>query len=74
MRILFVENNAVIANQVIAAFLTDHEVTAVPTISEARASAVASHCDAVLVEDDLDDGTGDELIGWRPVNSRMWIS
>jgi DNA-binding response OmpR family regulator len=67
-RILFVENHAVFANQVARAFLNDHEVTTVPGLSEARAVLAKGVVDAVLVDYDLDDGKGAELV--RELQSR----
>lgn len=64
MNILLVENHAVFATQVTGAFLGEHQVVVVPTISGARAEVDARHYDAVLVDYDLDDGKGEELVRW----------
>jgi len=62
MKILFVENHSVFAQQVITHFLPLHQVTVVPSLSGARASLAANPFDVLLVDYDLDDGKGEELI------------
>ena len=63
MRILFVENHAAFASTVMKAFLAAHEVTLVPTVSDALARLHdGGPFDAVLVDYDLDDGKGDEVV------------
>lgn len=62
MHILFVENHASFAKQVCAAFLNQHEVTVVSTLVSARVALDESQWDIVLVDYDLDDGKGVELI------------
>jgi CheY-like chemotaxis protein len=62
MKILFVENHAVFAGQVINQFLSRHTVSVVPSLAEAR-RALANHCfDLLLVDYDLEDGKGDSLV------------
>jgi DNA-binding response OmpR family regulator len=61
MRILFVENHLPFARGVMRQFLAEHEVTLVPTLAEAR-QALADPFHVVLVDYDLDDGQGDELV------------
>ncbi|MEZ5991504.1 MAG: response regulator [Planctomycetota bacterium] len=62
MDILYVENHAAFARQVTTAFLGSHEVTVVPTIRQARTELAAHNWDAVLIDYDLDDGKGIELV------------
>ena len=62
MRILFVDNHAELTSVVTAAFLAAHEVSIVPTIAGARAALAANAFDVALVDYDLDDGKGDELV------------
>ena len=63
MRLLFVENHAIFAATVIEQFLDGHDVLVCPSLASAR-RAVMEHVkfDAVLVDYDLDDGKGDELV------------
>lgn len=61
MRILFVENHQVFADTVIAAFLSDDEVTVVPTLRAALALD-ANTFDVALVDYDLDDVKGDAVV------------
>jgi DNA-binding response OmpR family regulator len=62
MKILFVENHFVFAKQVTTHFLSAHQVTVVPSLSEARASLAANQFDLLLVDYDLDDGKGEQLV------------
>ena len=62
MRILFVENHPVFAKTVVAEFLSAHEVACVPSVREAVRQLEAGAFDAVLVDYDLDDGKGDEVV------------
>jgi DNA-binding response OmpR family regulator len=62
MKILFVENHSIFAKQVISCFLSAHEVTVVPSLAIARINLKSNHYDVVLVDYDLDDGKGAELI------------
>lgn len=62
MRILFVENNATFAALVIKTFLPAHEVEVVPTLVAARKLLAAGGWDVALVDFDLDDGKGIELV------------
>ena len=62
MRILYVENHAVFAANVIRQFLSQHSVTVAPSFSAARHALEAGHFDLLLVDYDLDDGKGDELV------------
>jgi DNA-binding NtrC family response regulator len=62
MRILFVENHSVFANVVCGEFLGRHSVEVVPTLALARAKLRTHPFDLVLIDYDLDDGKGDELV------------
>ena len=62
MRILFVENHSVFADNVMRQFLSQHTVTIVPDLSAARQTLRAGEFDLVLVDYDLDDGKGDALV------------
>ena len=62
MKILFVENHAIFAKQVINCFLSAHEVSVVPSLAVARIDLKKDHYDIILVDYDLDDGKGAELI------------
>jgi DNA-binding response OmpR family regulator len=62
MKILFVENHAVFAAQVIPLFLSSHAITLVPSMAEARRALSTSEFDLLLVDYDLDDGKGEELL------------
>ena len=62
MKILFVENHAVFARTVVEAFLAELQVTIAPSLAEARRQLDAGIFEAVLVDFDLDDGKGEELI------------
>ena len=64
MKLLFVENHEEFAAVVIGAFLSQHEVTRVASVSAARAALTRGSFDAVLVDYDLDDGKGDLLVAW----------
>lgn len=64
MRILYVENHAEFAATVCASFLADHEVQIAPSIASARIALRAARFDAILVDYDLDDGKGDEIVRW----------
>lgn len=61
MRILFVENHARFARLTTKQFLYEHQVTTVPSLCGAR-EALKHDFEVVLVDYDLDDGKGDELI------------
>jgi CheY-like chemotaxis protein len=74
MKILFIENHAIFAQQVINCFLSEHKVTVIPSIVAARQDLVTNQYDVLLVDYDLDDGKGDELIReLRKQNSKLRI-
>jgi CheY-like chemotaxis protein len=62
MNILWVENHDRFAKIAIKTFLTDHNVTVVPSLAAARAVLAPAVFDVVMVDYDLDDGKGDALI------------
>ncbi len=62
MRILFAENHAQFAATVIEQFLSAHVVIEVATIAEAITVARHERFDCALVDHDLDDGPGTELV------------
>lgn len=62
MRILFVENHEVFSNLVARKFLAAHEVLIVKTLREARDAMAAAEYDLLLLDYDLDDGKGEELL------------
>ena len=62
MKILFVENHSIFARQVVDCFLSAHEVMIVPDLLSARARLAADRYDVVLMDYDLDDGKGEELV------------
>jgi CheY-like chemotaxis protein len=61
VRILFVENHTVFARTVIEQFLGNHQVVLVPTVAAAK-QALGMTFDAVLVDYDLPDGKGTEVV------------
>ena len=62
MRILYVENHSVFADNVTRQFLAQHTVTVVPSLSAAHQTLSVTQFDLVLVDYDLDDGKGDALV------------
>ncbi|MHC4365454.1 MAG: response regulator [Planctomycetota bacterium] len=64
MRILFVENHAVFADVAIKHLLGEHQVNVVSRMTDAWARLCEDVFDVVLVDYDLEDGKGDELV-WK---------
>ena len=62
MKILYVENHATFAAQVCGQFLAAHEVRVAPNLATAREALACQSYDLLLVDYDLDDGKGDELV------------
>ena len=62
MKILYVENHAIFAQQVCREFLSAHEVKVVSSLAAARQSLAAEKYDLLIVDYDLDDGKGAELV------------
>jgi DNA-binding response OmpR family regulator len=61
MKILFVENHEAFARTVVELFLAGHDVTHVTTVGAAR-GALGAAFDAALVDYDLPDGKGTEVV------------
>jgi len=62
VRILFVENHEVFSSLVARKFLSAHEVLIVKTLRDARSAMALADFDLLLLDYDLDDGKGDELL------------
>lgn len=62
MKLLWVENHATFARTAARCFLAGHAVTVVPSLAAARTALAAGTFDAVLIDFDLDDGKGTELV------------
>jgi DNA-binding response OmpR family regulator len=62
VRILYVENHAVFADTVTRQFLSKHSVIVVPSIAAAKDALRKYDFELLLVDYDLDDGKGDELV------------
>lgn len=62
MRILFVDDHPHFTPIVVEQFLADHEVTVAPTLADAREALRAGTFDVVLVDYDLPDGKGRDLV------------
>jgi DNA-binding response OmpR family regulator len=64
VKLLFVENHEVFRQVVTAQFLSDLEVLPVARIVDARGALARERFDCVLVDYNLDDGKGTELVRW----------
>jgi len=62
MNVLYLENHALFAAQVTRQFLSDYNVTVVPSLSAARERWKSAAFDLVLADYDLDDGKGAEFV------------
>ena len=62
MRILWVENHAGFVRAAGRQFLATYELTVVPSVEAARAALISSAFDVIIVDYDLDDGNGTEVI------------
>jgi DNA-binding NarL/FixJ family response regulator len=62
VKILYLENHAIFAQQVISQFLKSHQVAVVPGPAAARQALASENFDLVLCDYDLDDGKGDEFV------------
>jgi len=62
VNILYLENHAVFAQQVIRQFLSAHQVTVVPSLAAARSALLSRSFDLILSDYDLDDGKGAEFV------------
>ena len=61
MPILWVENHARFVSAV-RQFLSGHEVAVVPAVERAISKLESATFDAILVDHDVDDGTGVEVL------------
>jgi CheY-like chemotaxis protein len=64
MRLLWVENHAGFVRVAGRQFLATHELTVVPSLAAARNALAAGTFDAVLLDYDLDDGKGADLLAF----------
>jgi CheY-like chemotaxis protein len=62
VKILYLENHAIFAQQVILQFLKSHQVTVVPTLATARQALAFQNFNLILCDYDLDEGKGDEFV------------
>jgi len=62
LKLLLVENHKVFAEIVTKEFLKSHDVRNVPNIKNASCEIEKGNFDIILVDYDLDDGKGSELI------------
>jgi DNA-binding NarL/FixJ family response regulator len=62
LRILWVENHAVFVRMAGKQFLGAHDLTVVPSVAAAEAALLAAAFDAVLIDYDLNDGKGTEVV------------
>lgn len=68
MRILMVEDHQRFAQAVIAEFLEDHDVIIAAGVNAAREQLAGERFEVVLVDYDLPDGKGDEVVRWMRAN------
>jgi DNA-binding NarL/FixJ family response regulator len=64
VRLLWIENHPVFARIAARQFLAAHELTVVPSLAAARLALAAAAFDAVLLDQDLDDGKGASLVAF----------
>lgn len=62
MKILYVENHGIFAQQVTRLFLSVHQLTVVANLAEARNGLSKERFDLLLIDYDLEDGKGTELV------------
>ena len=62
MRLLWVENHAGFAHLAGRQFFAGHDLTVVPSLAQAREVLATGTFDAVLLDYDLDDGKGANLV------------
>lgn len=62
MKLLFVENHGLFARIVVGQFLGTHDVTVVASVAGALRILSEQAFDAVLVDYDLDDGKGSDVV------------
>jgi atypical dual specificity phosphatase len=74
LRILYVENHAVFAENVLSQFLSHHTVTVAPSLSAALQALETRIFDLLLVDYDLDDGKGDALVKELHASGRAMLT
>ena len=62
VKLLYVENHAIFVQIAVERFLAAHDVTVTGSVSGALALLASETFDAVLVDYDLDDGKGSDVI------------
>jgi DNA-binding NarL/FixJ family response regulator len=62
VKILYLENHSIFAQQVISQFLKSHQVVVIPSLAAARKTLASEKFDLVLCDYDLDDGKGEEFV------------
>ena len=62
MKFLYIENHTVFAQQVCRQFLSTHEVDVVSNLEGARQALASKTYELLIVDYDLDDGKGDQLV------------
>jgi DNA-binding response OmpR family regulator len=74
MNLLWVENHQQFAQIAARQFLGGHTVTVVASLATARAALAGGSFGAVLIDFDLDDGKGEELVReLRSSPGRPWL-
>jgi CheY-like chemotaxis protein len=74
MRVLWVENHTQFVRVAGRQFLADHAVTVAPSLTDARAALAGGSFEVVLIDFDLDDGKGEELVReLRPMPGRPFV-
>ncbi len=76
MKILMVEDNPTFSALACNNFLTSHDVKVAATLKAARSALDSESFDAVLVDFDLPDGKGNQLVTWirqRPPTQKVPI-
>jgi DNA-binding NtrC family response regulator len=74
MNILFAENHAVFAANVVGQFLSRHSVTLAPSLADARRAVDGGSFDLLLADYDLDDGKGDALLKLLYASGRTMLA
>ena len=74
MRILYLENHAVFAANVIGQFLARHSVLVATSLADASRALATGSFDLLLVDYDLDDGKGDALVKELYASSRPMLA
>ena len=61
MNILYVENHARFADIAVKTFLTEHNIVLASSLAAARLALAQDRFDLIFLDQDLDDGKGEEL-------------